>query len=432
MCSSTATDLYNSNVNKLRGAIAIMSTIKVSVEIQREIDRYKQFMLEHEYTTHTARGYSTYISRFLRQPKMAETDSLQEQITSFIESQRKCNPKNLKSSRAAIRLYYKMITGENFPKRLPKEPNPEIDIITRQFYDYSINIKRIQPSTALSDVSWIQKFLGNSPDCKLSQLESITAHEIRDFVINCLAHLSDTTKGDAVTAIRNFFRFLKFEGIPVHESIFLLPLSPAVWKNAAFPTTINENVFKNLHEVPNDSTPTGKRDRCIILCFTELALRCIEVASLTVDDFNWREGYVSIKNTKTHADRNLPVSEKLGQAVVEYLQNARPKTNSRILFVRFKHICGEPMGCSQIRGVVRRVYAKYDTDIKSTGTHILRRTAGTQLYNSGNSLKLTADILGHESLDSTVRYAKADITGLQQVAAPWPVVPGKAGVHGAE
>jgi len=261
------------------------------------------------------------------------------------------------------------------------------------------------------------------------RIENITAHEIREFVVNHLVHLSDSSKGRTVTAIRNFFRFQKFEGVPVHGSIFLLPLSPAVWKNAAFPTTMDEDVFNGLCEVPNNDTPAGKRDRCIILCFTELALRCIEVATLTVDDFNWHEGYVSIKNTKTHSDRKLPVSEKLGQSIIEYLKTARPLTTSRILLVRFKHTRGEPMGCGQIRGVVRRIYANCGAEVESTGTHILRRTAGTKLYNAGNSLKLTADILGHESLDSTVRYTKADITGLRQVAAPWPVAAVKAGVH---
>ena len=44
---------------------------------------------------------------------------------------------------------------------------------------------------------------------------------------------------------------------------------------------------------------------------------------------------------------------------------------------------------------------KAGIDVKFTGTHILRRTAATKIYNAGNSLKMTADILGHESLDST-------------------------------
>ena len=271
--------------------------------------------------------------------------------------------------------------------------------------------------------------LGDFLEHTSCQIENITAHEIRDYVIEQLARLSDSSKGSAVTAIRNFFRFRKFDGFMVHDSIFLVPLSPAVWKNTAFPKTIDFNSFSILADVPKQNTAIGKRDQCIMLCFTELALRCIEVARLTLDDFNWYESYVSIKNTKTHSDRRLPISDKLGQAVVEYIQFIRPETDNRELFVRFKHICGEPMGSSQIRGVVRRIYDKSGADIKSTGTHILRRTAGTQLYNSGNSLKLTADILGHESLDSTILYTKADIGGLRQVAAPWPTMEVKAGVQ---
>jgi site-specific recombinase XerD len=409
--------------------IAIMSTIKVTTEIKREIDLYRQFMREHEYTIQTTLGYCTYLSRFLRRPTQGQTDSPLQRIRTFLEDQRKCNPENYKECRAALHLYFKMTTGESFPKHPPRECAPEIGAVLQRFYDYSVNTKRIKPNSAKREISTGRNFLEHIASDTPYHLKDITAHDIREFVINRLSHLTDSSKGREVTAIRNFFRFLKFEGVPVHESIFLLPLSPAVWKNAAFPTTMDTSVFDKLYEVPDKSTPAGKRDRCIILCFTELGLRCIEVAALSVDDFDWREGHVSIKNTKNHGDRKLPVSTKLMEALIEYLSNARPRTIHRTLFVRFKHICGEPMGCGQIRGVVRRVYEKSGADVPSTGTHILRRTAGSKIYNAGNSLKLTADILGHESLDSTVFYVKADITGLRQVAAPWPGTVGKAGVH---
>ena len=251
-------------------------------------------------------------------------------------------------------------------------------------------------------------------------------------MVSRLAHLRDSSKGREITAIRNFFRFQQFEGRAVHESIFRLPLSPAVWRNAAFPKTMDEAIFNRLHEIPDCTTPTGRRNRCIILCFTELALRCIEVANVTVDSFNWREGLVTIKNTKNHLDRKLPVSEKLGQAIIAYLRNDRPQTTNKALFVRFKDICGEPMGACQIRGIVRRTYNKTGAKIHSTGTHILRRTAASKMYNAGNSLKMTADILGHQSLDSTVRYVKTDIAGLRGVAAPWPQATVKAGIHHVE
>ena len=410
-----------------------MSTIKVTPETQQKIERYRKFAQEHEYTFKTTLGYSTYISRFLRQKPQVEKVTLREQISDFLEKQQECSPLVFKECRAALYLYYRMITGERFPKRQQIECNPDIEVMMKRFYDYSINIKRIKQSTAEKEARYIRKFLENTSAAMPQRIaEVITAHEIRDYIVDHLAHLSDSSKGTAVTAIRNYFRFQKFEGFPVHDSVFLLPLSPAVWRNAALPTTLDEDVFDDLDKVPNEDTPTGKRDRCIILCFTELALRCIEVASLTLDDFNWYESCVSIKNTKNHSDRKLPISEKLGKAIAGYLQAARPQTACRTLFVRFKHTCGEPMGRSQIRGVVRKVYEKSSTVIEANGTHILRRTAGSKLYNSGNSLKLIADILGHESLDSTARYAKTDIAGLRQVAAQWPDAAIKAGDHGVQ
>jgi site-specific recombinase XerD len=377
-------------------------------------------MLEHEYTVATAAGYGVYLAQFLRWPVPDTSYSLEKSICVFLNSLDIRNMSVFKLCRASLYLYFMMITGKKHPKKPPKECNPEIEALLKRFYNFSVNIKRIRPSSAIQETALIRGFLEHITANEPCHVENITAHNIREFVAGRLKHLADSSKGRIITAIRNFFRFQKFEGRAVHDSIFCLPLSPAVWRNAVFPKTMNEEVFSNLHEIPKGNTPTGIRDRCIILCFTELALRCIEVSSLAVDDFNWHEAYVAIKNTKNHLDRKLPVSGKLGQAIAEYLRNSRPKTTSRILFVRFKHNCGEPMGASQIRGVVRRVYEKAGAGINSTGTHILRRTAATKIYNAGNSLKMTADILGHESLDSTVRYVKTDIKGLRQAAAPWP------------
>jgi site-specific recombinase XerD len=397
-----------------------MSKFKVTTETQREIDRYRLFMLEHEYTRSSTMAYCTYLSRFLRCPLRESTKHLQESIADFLTSEREHSLQTYKDCRAALRLYFKMIECKDFPAARSKECDLEIEAIVKSFYDYSVNIKRIKPDSAIWEASCAREFLLHASIGKPRCLEDITASDIRKFVVERLAHLKDSSKGREVTALRNFFRFQKFKGMPVHESIFRLPLSPAVWKSSALPVIMPENIFNDLHMIPDANTPTGKRNRGIILCFTEIALRCIEVAGLALDDFNWHEGSVVIKNTKNHIDRKLPISEKLGQALAGYIKTARPQTASRVLFVRFKHTCGEPMGCSQIRGVVRRIYEKTGTEIGSTGTHILRRTAATKIYNSGNSLKMTADILGHESLDSTVRYAKADISGLLQAASPWP------------
>jgi len=398
-----------------------MSTIKISEDIRCELSKFKEYMQKQEYTNSSTIGYCTHLLRFLRQDYSLKASTLKESVETFLETERMDRPNTFKYCRAALRLYYRMAAGGSLKVNSETSSVSETAILLQRFREYSLNIKHIEESTAISEVNHVRRFLEytfkRNPQGYANKL---TAEDIRNYVVERLGQLSDSSKGRIITSIRNFFRCQAFYGSSVHLSIFRLPLSPAVWKKSAFPTTMDTNIFNALYMIPNENTDVGKRDRCIILCFTELALRCSEVAALTLDDFNWHNGCVIIRKTKNGMERALPLSAKIGAALVEYLANARPQTSNRILFVRFSHKRGEPMGCSQIRGVIRRNGAKAGLEDKFCGTHILRRTVATKLYNSGNSLKLTADILGHESLNSTTHYAKADISGLLSVASPWP------------
>jgi len=89
--------------------------------------------------------------------------------------------------------------------------------------------------------------------------------------------------------------------------------------NNRFPDNPDIIIFNTLHVFPDGNTATGKRNRCIILCFTEFALRCSEVAALTLDDFNWCDGYVTVCNKKNSFDRILPLPKMMGNSLVEYL-----------------------------------------------------------------------------------------------------------------
>lgn len=399
-----------------------MSTIRINEGTRIELDRFKAYMQSQEYTGETITGYRTYLSRFLRQQTgLLEASTLKETVETFLETERICHPQTYKDCRAALNLYYRMVTGDKLRERSEPSAGPEISALLQRFRVYSLTVKHLKEGTVASEINHVRGFLEyasrHNPKRSISGL---MAEDIRSYLVTQLFTLLDSSKGRMITSIRNFFRCQAFYGQPAHPSIFRLPLSPAVWKKSAFPTIMDRDTFNALHEIPNANTHIGKRDRCIILCFTELALRCSEVAALTLDDFNWHDGNVAIRNTKNGSDRSLPIPAVMGNALVEYLTHARPQTSHRTLFVRFSHQRGEPMGISQIRGVVRRNSAKASLEDHACGTHILRRTAATILYNSGNSLKLTADILGHESLDSTTHYAKTDLPVLLTVASPWP------------
>ena len=78
----------------------------------------------------------------------------------------------------------------------------------------------------------------------------------------------------------------------------------------------------------------------------------------------------------------------------------------------------EPVGPDVVRNVVRAAYRR--CGLPYTRVHILRHTLASHLLNSGGTLKEVADILRHRELDTSLIYAKVDITRLAAVAMPWP------------
>lgn len=138
-------------------------------------------------------------------------------------------------------------------------------------------------------------------------------------------------------------------------------------------------------------------------------------------DFEWNKGNIIIRKTKTHSERRLPLPLATGQAIEDYLIKWRPSTKERIVFVRYKNQSGENMGVSQVRGTVRRAAIRAGLD-NFTGTHSLRHTVAKKMINSGTSLKTIADILGHESIETTQIYTKLNYEQLKDVAVAWPEV----------
>lgn len=72
------------------------------------------------------------------------------------------------------------------------------------------------------------------------------------------------------------------------------------------------------------------------------------------------------------------------------------------------------------RSAIRRLYKKTGISGWHVGTHALRRTLGSRLYNAGNDLKTVADFLGHSSVSATKAYVRIDVDSLKDVTSSWP------------
>ena len=218
-------------------------------------------------------------------------------------------------------------------------------------------------------------------------------------------------------ALRSLLRFLQLEGRVKPTVLAAVPSLPA-WERFAAPQTLSRRQIADLLRSFDRSTPLGRRDYAMTLCMTELGLRLSEVAQLSLDDLDWRQGTLRLVKNKTGRERLLPLPQRLGKALVGYLRRGRPPVTHKRIFLCHHFPCGSALGAGQVRYAIQKAYAR--ARIPATRTHLLRHTFATNLHRQGVSLKALADVLGHQSLESTTIYTRVNLPQLRSVALPWP------------
>lgn len=157
-----------------------------------------------------------------------------------------------------------------------------------------------------------------------------------------------------------------------------------------------------------------------LLLLAKLGLRADEVATLTLDDIDWRAGEILVR-AKGRQRARMPIPPDIGAAIVAYLRNGRPKSSCRRLFVRTlaPHV-GFASGCA-ITMIAKAALDRVGIEgCAHRDAHIFRHSLATELLRSGATLSEIGQLLRHENHDTTRIYAKVDIDALRTLSLPWP------------
>ena len=220
-------------------------------------------------------------------------------------------------------------------------------------------------------------------------------------------------------SLRAFLRYLHHKGL---TPLALADCVPSIrrWKLASLPTYLSAAQVQKVLDGCDRATAMGRRDYAILMMLAKLGLRAGEVATLTLDDIDWRSGEMLIR-AKGRQRARMPMPPDVGAAVVAYLRDRRPTSSCRRLFLRTlaPHV-GFASGCAitmiaktALERVGIRGYAHH-------GAHIFRHSLATELLRSGATLSEIGQLLRHESHDTTRIYAKVDIQRLRTLSLPWP------------
>jgi len=157
------------------------------------------------------------------------------------------------------------------------------------------------------------------------------------------------------------------------------------------------------------------RDHAILLLLAVYGLRRGEVARLRLDDIDWEGEVLHVLRPKQRCTQHYPLVVSVGNAILRYLKEARPRCPHRELFMTL-HAPVRPLLPASITPIVHSRLAALGVNIPRRGAHCLRHACARHLLAGGFSLKQIGDQLGHRSASSTLHYAKVDVDGLREVA----------------
>jgi integrase/recombinase XerD len=193
----------------------------------------------------------------------------------------------------------------------------------------------------------------------------------------------------------------------------------ANWSMSAIPRAIAPDQVRRLLAGIDRHTAVGRRDHAVLLLLARLGLRAGEVVSLELQDVDWNVGTVTVHG-KGGRCSELPLLADVGAAIAGYLQDGRPASSCRRLFLRARAPNRGFRGPSAVACIVRRAILRHGIDAPTYGAHQFRHGFAAEMLRRGASLGEIGELLGHRNPDTTRIYTKVDLGALRTVAVPWP------------
>jgi site-specific recombinase XerD len=320
-----------------------------------------------------------------------------------------------------------LIAHEDAPDRVPPPPDPSPRAVLRRAYESYLRDQRaLAKTTTASCLRFYDLFFTYCFGEGLGDLDGIEPDDVVGFVRAYRSPGRAPRDRTAPSALRNLFRFLFWSGHTRTDLGRGLPKTRQP-KPTAIPRYLPPEDVQRLIDAAADHPITGRRNRAILLTVARLGLRAPELVAIELGDIDWRRGELLVRGKGGLHDR-MPLTVKVGEAIVDYLRHERRGTDRR-LFVSSRPPYRR-FGDGQIVRLI--LNAAYDRTClrpprRGLGTHVLRHSLATDLLRRGASIEEVGDVLRHRSSMNTTIYAQHDLDALRGLAPPWPDAPALAG-----
>jgi len=215
--------------------------------------------------------------------------------------------------------------------------------------------------------------------------------------------------------IKHFLKFLYNEHFINTDLSVYVPKTAGRTKRLANSLT-PEEIGRLLGAIER-GTAVGKRDYAVFLLVSHTGLRTCDITNLQFENISWSECKIHLIQEKTQKPLELPLSEEVGRAIIDYLKHGRPCGDaSRYVFVRHS----PPYGKIENFWYPMQKYLRFagisTAREKPHGLHTFRFSLATRLLDEEVALETIAAVLGHTSSNATQNYFRVGINRLRECA----------------
>lgn len=272
---------------------------------------------------------------------------------------------------------------------------PSQDLILK--FKQEMKIRNFSPKT----IKFYSHYITEILDYTRKSPRNINSSDVRNYLEKLAdQNCSASTLNLAYSALKLYF------GKILHRRFFVFLPRAKVEKR--LPVVLNKEEIKKLLNVVQN-----KKHRLILSLIYSAGLRVSEVIKIKVQDLDFVNNLLFIRQSKGRKDRRTIFSHNLGIDLQKYIKEDN-KGGDDLLFTSAR---GGGLTTRTIQKIFFQALVKAEIS-KKASCHSLRHSFATHLLENGTDIRYIQELLGHRKLETTQIYTKVANNKLKDIQNP--------------
>ncbi len=159
------------------------------------------------------------------------------------------------------------------------------------------------------------------------------------------------------------------------------------------------------------TTHIGARNHLIIMLLYDGGFRVSELLNIRLEDLRVHEGCIRVLG-KGQKQRLVPISGLTKKEIIHFLNRFRPPKRDDTDYL-FSRANGDPLSVNAVQQLLKRLGKTAGIAGVRCSPHTFRHSFATQFLANGGNVFALKDIMGHSSLQTTLKYTHLQVEDLK-------------------